>query len=114
MTYQILIASVRLPLVARVIQALIDAGCPDLFMHDASRVLTGLDRSSSAYSVRLGQGFEPMVRLEAVGRPAEIVRWTEAVHQAASTGRHGDGVLCVLNAVGYFHLSGGIMDSSGT
>ncbi len=107
MTYQLLITSVRRPLAARVIQSLIDAGCRDLFVHDASRVLPGLDRSSYDYSVQLGQGFEPMIRLEAVGLPDEISRWTSAIRAAGSTGRHGDGVVCVISPAAYFHISEG-------
>lgn len=107
MTYQLLIASVRGPLASRVIQSLIDAGCKDLFIHPASRVLPGLDRSSYDYSVQLGQGFEPMIRLEAVGLPDEINRWTSAIRAAGSTGRHGDGIVCVISPAAYLHISEG-------
>ena len=105
MTHQILTASVRLPLAARVVQALLDVGCRDLFVHDASRILPGLGRGSYDYSVQIGQGFEPMVRLEAVGLPDEVLRWTEAIRATGSTGRHGDGLVSVVNAAAFLHLS---------
>lgn len=107
MRKQVLIASVRRALAARVIQSLIDAGCRDLFVHEASRVLPGLDRSTYDYSVQLGQGFEPMVRLEAVGLPDEIGKWTSAIRAAGSTGRHGDGIVYVVSPLTYVHISEG-------
>lgn len=110
MTFQILTAVVRSPLAARVIQALVDAGCRDLVVQDVRRVLAGLDRASYEFSVQMGQEFEPMVRLDAVGSPEDILRWSKAARAAGSTGRHGDGIVSIVDAAAFLHLSTRVSD----
>ncbi len=106
MSYQILQAYVRPQLVARIIRALVDAGCRDLFLTDARRVVAGLDESDAEYSVQVSQKVELMNRIEAMGTPEEVQRWSAIVRHAGATGRHGDGVVIIAAAAEGFHLSG--------
>lgn len=106
MSYQILQAYVRPQLVARIIRALIDAGCKDLFVGETRRVVAGLDESDAEYSVQVSQKVELMNRIEAMGTPDEAQRWSAIVRQAGATGRHGDGVVMIAAAAEVFHLSG--------
>lgn len=106
MSYQILQAYVRPQLVARIIRALVDAGCRDLFLSEARRVVAGLEELDAEYSVQVGQKVELMNRLEAMGSAEEIRQWTGIVRQAGWTGRHGDGVVIVAAVAESFHLSG--------
>lgn len=105
MSYQILQAYVRPLLVARIIRALIDAGCDDLFLGETRRVVAGLDLSDAEYSVQVGQKVEQMLRLEVIGTADEVRRWARLVREVASTGRHGDGVVTIADAIEHFHLS---------
>lgn len=106
MTHHCLRAYVRPQLAARVIQALIDSGCRDLFLDDASRVVVGRVSASAEYSVQIGQKVESMIRLEVTGTADEVHRWSGIVRAAGSTLHHGDGVVTVQSASEYFHLSG--------
>lgn len=106
MSYQVLQAYVRPQLVARIIRALLDAGCNDLFLGETRRVVEGLEASDAEYSVQAGQKVELMLRLEVIGTQDEVRRWAGKVREAASTGRHGDGVVTILEAAEHFHLSG--------
>jgi nitrogen regulatory protein PII len=92
--------------VARIIRALIDAGCDDLFLGETRRVVAGLEASDAEYSVQAGQKVELMLRLEVVGTADEVRRWAHKIRDAASTGRHGDGVVTIAPATEHFHLSG--------
>ncbi len=106
MSYQVLQAYVRPQLVARIIRALIDAGCDDLFLGETRRVVAGLEASDAEYSVQAGQKVELLLRLEVIGTVDEVRRWAGKVRDAASTGRHGDGVVTIVEAAEHFHLSG--------
>ena len=106
MTYHCLRAYVRPQLAARVSQALIDSGCRDLFLDDASRVVAGRVSESAEYSVQIGQKVEPMIRLEVIGTADEVHRWLRIVRAAGSTLHHGDGVVTVSWASEFIHLSG--------
>ena len=106
MSYQILQAYVRPQLVARITRALLDAGCRDLFVTEAQRVVAGLEESDAEYSVQVGQKVEIMSRIEAMGSAEEVSRWSGIVRQAGRTGRHGDGVVLLAAVVESFHLSG--------
>lgn len=106
MNDQVMRAIVRPQLAARVVQALIDAGCGDLWVEECRRVVSGLHEEDVEYSVQIGQKVEPMVRLEAVGRPVEVQRWAGIIGQTGTTHRHGDGVVTVVAVARHFHLSG--------
>ena len=106
MTYRIIHAYVRPQVAARVVQALIDAGCDDLFLDESRRVAAGLQDPDVEYSVQISQRVEPMTRLEVIGPSDEVERWTRIIRESGSTRRHGDGVVAVVTAVEYFHLSG--------
>ncbi len=106
MTGHTLMAYVRPQLAARVVQALIDAGCGDLFFDERLRVVPDLPEGDVAYSVQVGQKVEPMMRLEASGRSDEVERWARVLRESATTGRHGDGVVTVVAVAQHFHLSG--------
>lgn len=103
---QILQAYVRPQLAARIIRALVDAGCHDLFLTEARRVVAGLDESDAEYSVHIGQKIEVMSRIDAMGTIEEVQHWSAIVRQAGWTGRHGDGVVVIATAAEAFHLSG--------
>jgi nitrogen regulatory protein PII len=104
-TYLVIQAYVRPQLAARVIQALLDAGCDDLFLGEARRVVGGLQGPEFEYSVQLGQKVEVMTRLEVIGSAEEVKKWTSIIRDAGSSRRHGDGVVTVSEAVEHFHLS---------
>lgn len=106
MTYQVIQAYVRPQLAARVIQALLDAGCDDLYVGEARRVVAGLQTPDIDYSVQLGQKVEAMMRLEVIGSADEVDHWVQVIREAGSSRRHGDGVVTVSVAVEHFHLSG--------
>lgn len=106
MSYQVIHAYVRPQLAARVIQALLDAGCDDLFLAEAKRVATGLHAEDLEYSVPVGQRVETMTWLEVIGTPAETAQWVEVIRRAGSSHRPGDGVVTVAPALEHFHLSG--------
>lgn len=109
MSHQVLQAYVRPQLAARVIQSLIDAGCPDLLFEEGGRIAHGsleLPDGDAKYSVQVGQTVEPMIRLEAVGRREEVERWVRVIRESGTTHRHGDGIVMVLPLVEHFHLSG--------
>lgn len=105
MTHQVIRAYVRPQLAARVIQALIDAGCNDLFLSESRRVVAGLAGPDVDYSVQMGQKVEPMIRLEMTGNVDDVERWTRVIRESGSSRRHGDGVVTVVGAVEHFHLS---------
>lgn len=106
MTYQVLQAGIRPALAARVIQALLDAGCDDLFIDETRRVVAGLQAEDIEYSVQIGQKVEPMTRLEVIGTADEVTRWVQVIREAGSSRRHGDGVVTISVATEHFHLSG--------
>lgn len=106
MTYQLLHAYVRPQLAARVVQALLDAGCDDLYVGESRRVVARLPDQDFEYSVAISQKVEPMTRLELLGTDREVERWTRVIRESATTRRHGDGVVTVVDAVDHFHLSG--------
>ncbi len=106
MTYQIIQAYVRPQLAARVVQALLDAGCDSLFIDETRRVVTGLQAEDIEYSVQIGQKVEPMTRLELIGTTAEVSQWVQVIRETGSSRRHGDGVVTVFEAGEHFHLSG--------
>jgi nitrogen regulatory protein PII len=105
-TYQLLHAYVRPQLAARVVQALLDAGCDDLYVGESRRVVARPPNQDFEYSVAISQKVEPMTRLELLGTDREVERWTGVIRQSASTRRHGDGVVTLVAAVDHFHLSG--------
>lgn len=106
MTYQVIQAYVRPQLAARVIQALLDAGCDDLFIAEAKRVAAGLHAEDLEYSVQISQRIETMTRLEVIGTLGEVAQWVQVIREAGSSRRPGDGVVTVSVAVEHFHLSG--------
>ena len=106
MTYQVIQAYVRPQLAARVIQALLDAGCDDLFIGEAKRVAAGLHAEDLEYSVQISQRIETMTRLEVIGTVGEVAQWVQVIREAGSSRRPGDGVVTVFVAGEHFHLSG--------
>ena len=106
MSYQVIQAYVRPQLAARVIQALLDAGCDDLFIDETRRVVAGLQAEDFEYSVQIGQKVEPMTRLEVIGTADEVTRWAQVIRESGSSHRHGDGVVTIAAASEHFHLSG--------
>ena len=113
MTYQLLHAYVRPQLAARVVQALLDAGCDDLYVGESRRVVARLPDQDFEYSVAISQKVEPMTRLELLGTDREVERWTRVIRESGSTRRHGDGVVTLVAAAEHFHLSGPSHDSEG-
>lgn len=105
MTAVLLQANIRPELASRVVRALIDAGCGDILQTDAQRVHAGLDASQYEFSMRLGQAFEPMVRLEAVGSPGQCAQWVHVIQRTGGTGRLGDGFVTLIPVVRTEHLS---------
>lgn len=106
MSYQVIQAYIRPVLAARVVQALLDAGCDDLFIDETRRVVAGLHAEDIEYSVQIAQKVEPMTRLEVIGTAVEVSRWVQVIRGAGSSRRHGDGVVTVSSATEHFHLSG--------
>lgn len=106
MSYQVIQAYIRPALAARVVQALLDAGCDDLFIDETRRVVTGLQAEEIEYSVQIGQKVEPMTRLEVIGTADEVTRSAQVIREAGSSRRHGDGVVTISVATEHFHLSG--------
>ncbi len=106
MTYQVIQSYIRPALAPRVVQALLDAGCDDLFIDETRRVVAGLPAEDVEYSVQIAQKVEPMIRLEVIGAAAEVSRWVQVIREAGSSRRHGDGVVTVSVVTEHFHLSG--------
>lgn len=106
MTGLTIMAYVRPHLASRVVQALLDAGCTDLFFDERGRVLPDVPKGDAAYSVQIGQKVEPMIRLEASGHTDEVEHWARVVRETGTTGRHGDGIVIVVAVAQHFHLSG--------
>ncbi|NOT07329.1 MAG: hypothetical protein HOP28_03900 [Gemmatimonadales bacterium] len=107
MIYQVLQAYVRPQLSARVVQALIDAGCTDLFFTETRRVVSGVGTPNVEYSVLAGQKVEAMVRIEVAGTETQLTHWTQVIKSAGSTQRHGDGTATIWGVLDHFHLSVG-------
>lgn len=111
MSHRVLHAYVRPQLAARIIRALLDAGCRDLFLTEARRVVAGLDEADAEYSVQIGQKVEVMSRIEVMGSVEAVREWAGIIRKAGWTGRHGDGVVFITEAMEAFHLSGSPADS---
>lgn len=105
MSVHVMQAYVRPQLAARVVQALIDAGCGDLCVEECRRVMPGLEEADGEYSVQIGQKVEPMIRLEAIGPAAAVERWARTIQESGTTHRHGDGAVTVIQAARHHHLS---------
>ena len=89
------LAFVRPSMAEHVVDALTREGCADFSLSEARRIVPGLPHDAYSYSVQLGQGYEPMVRVELVCRAENADRFVEAIRRAAHTGAPGDGMVFI-------------------
>lgn len=90
------IAYVRPHLAQAALGGLIEAGCSDVLVHEAKRVVAGLRGEDYAFSLELGQRYEAMAVLTFLAPDDTIAAWVDAVRRTAHTGHHGDGEIVVL------------------
>ena len=88
-------AYVRENMSSHVVAALAGAGATEFTVLEVRRIVSGLPGGAYEFSVELGERFEAMTRLEVVCRSENSDRLVEVIRTAASTGRHGDGVIFV-------------------
>lgn len=106
MSDQVLQAYVRPQLAARVVQALMDAGCGDIILAECRRVVSNMQASDLEYSVQIGQKVESMMRVEAIGPAGAVGQWVRIIQESGTTHRHGDGMVTVMAVARHVHLSG--------
>ena len=88
-------AYVRDNMATHVVAALAAAGATEFTVLEVRRIVGGLPPGAYEFSVELGERFESMTRLEIVCRDENADTLSDAIRGAASTGRHGDGVIFI-------------------
>lgn len=60
---KLFVAYVRPHMAQATVAGLLEAGCPDVLVHDGKRLVPGLRGEEYAHSIELGQRYEPMTIL---------------------------------------------------
>ncbi len=101
-----IVAYVRPHMVQATATGLLEAGCPDLLVQDGKRLVRGLRGEEYAFSIELGQRYEPMTVLMFPAPEDAVDRWTEVIRRTARTGHHGDGDILVVQVDSMVQISG--------
>jgi len=102
-----IMAFVRATMAENVIDALALQGCLDFSVSDARRILPGLPSGAYSYSVQLGQGYEPMIRVDLVCLAEDAERFAETIRKASHTGNQGDGMIFFAEIQGAIRIRTG-------
>lgn len=103
---KLFVAYVRPHMAQATVADLLEAGCPDVLVHDGKRLVPGLRGEEYAHSIELGQRYEPMTIIMFPAPEDAVARWTEVVRRAARTGHHGDGDILVVPLDSMVRISG--------
>jgi len=109
---KLIVAYVRPHMVQATVTELLSAGCPDALVHEGKRLVSGLRGEEYAFSVELGQRYEPMTILMFPAPDVAVDSWTEVIRRSARTGHHGDGDILVLPLDSMVRISGSVAEST--
>ncbi len=93
---KLIVAYVRPHMAQATAAGLLEAGCPDVLVYEGKRLVPGLRGEEYAFSVELGQRYEPMTVLLFPTPEEAAGRWTDIIRRTARTGHRGDGDVLVL------------------
>ena len=103
---KLVVAYIRPHMAQAAVAGLLEAGCPDVLVHDGKRLVPGLRGEEYEYSIELGQRYEPMTIILFPAPEDVVARWTEVVRRTARTGHHGDGDILVVPLDAVVRISG--------
>lgn len=103
---KLIVAYVRPHMAQATVGGLLEAGCSDLLVHDGKRLVSGLRGEEYAFSIDLGQRYEPMTILMFPAPEETVDSWTEVIRRSARTGHHGDGDILVVPLESIVRISG--------
>jgi nitrogen regulatory protein PII len=109
---KLIVAYVRPHMAQATLEGLLEAGCPDALVHEGKRLVPGLRGEEYAFSIELGQRYEPMTILLFPAPEEAVDRWTKVIRRAARTGHHGDGDILVIPLDSMVSISVSAVDST--
>jgi nitrogen regulatory protein PII len=109
---KLIVAYVRPHMAQATVAGLLEAGCPDALVHEGKRLVPGLRGEEYAFSIELGQRYEPMTILLFPAPEEAVDSWTEVIRRSARTGHHGDGDILVVPLDSMVRISGSAAEST--